>query len=78
MRDLFETVPSDDPIAAARRGARPALRRRFYDVAAAEETDGGYQVYARRQAGAHAGAAPARGADACAGAGDRRGMGGAT
>jgi chaperone required for assembly of F1-ATPase len=30
MRDLFETIPLDDPITAARRGGRPALRRRFY------------------------------------------------
>ena len=30
MRDLFETIPLDDPVTAARRGARPALRPRFY------------------------------------------------
>jgi chaperone required for assembly of F1-ATPase len=30
MRDMFETIPLDDPIKAARRGGRPALRRRFY------------------------------------------------
>jgi chaperone required for assembly of F1-ATPase len=30
MRDLFKTGQLEDPIAAARRGARPALRRRFY------------------------------------------------
>jgi chaperone required for assembly of F1-ATPase len=35
MRDLFETFPVDDPVAAARRGARPALPRRFYRTAAA-------------------------------------------
>jgi chaperone required for assembly of F1-ATPase len=35
MRDLFGTLPPEDPIAAARRGARPALRRRFYRTAAA-------------------------------------------
>jgi len=34
MRDLFETIPRDDPIKAARRGGRPALRRRFYAKAA--------------------------------------------
>jgi chaperone required for assembly of F1-ATPase len=33
MRDLFETIPLDDPITAARRGGRPALRRRFYTKA---------------------------------------------
>jgi chaperone required for assembly of F1-ATPase len=36
MRDLFEAILPDDPIAAARRGARPNLRRRFYGKAAAE------------------------------------------
>jgi len=44
MRELFETTPSDDPIAAARRGARPALRRRFYDHAAVDEADGRYSI----------------------------------
>jgi len=34
MRDLFETVPSENAVEAARRGARPILRRRFYDKAA--------------------------------------------
>jgi chaperone required for assembly of F1-ATPase len=46
MRDLFEPGRPPDPIEAARRGARPALRRRFYDtvtvVPAAEA--GGYAV----------------------------------
>ena len=56
MRDLFEPIAADDPIAAARRGARPHLRRRFYDKAAAHQADGGYAHYARRQAGAHSGA----------------------
>ena len=43
MRELFEIDPPEDPIAAARRGARPSLRRRFYDkasAAAAEVADG--------------------------------------
>src|SRR5579863_6627106 len=44
MRDLFETVPLDDPMTAARRGARPALRPRLYHVAAAEEIGGDFQV----------------------------------
>jgi chaperone required for assembly of F1-ATPase len=35
MRELFENVPPADPVEAARRGARPALRRRFYETAAA-------------------------------------------
>ena len=34
MRDLFETVPPENAVEAARRGARPILRRRFYDKAA--------------------------------------------
>jgi chaperone required for assembly of F1-ATPase len=33
MRDLFEIDPAVDPMTAARRGARPALRRRFYEHA---------------------------------------------
>jgi len=41
MRDLFETVPPDDPVAAARRGGRPALQRRSYEKAeAATVADG--------------------------------------
>ena len=34
MRDLLE--PPGDPMAAARRGARPVLRKRFYDKAVEE------------------------------------------
>jgi chaperone required for assembly of F1-ATPase len=34
MRDLFETVPPENAVEAARRGAGPILRRRFYDKAA--------------------------------------------
>lgn len=33
IRDFFETIPGVDPIEAARRGARPTLRRRFYEIA---------------------------------------------
>jgi len=44
MRDLFETIANEDPIAAARRGARGALRRRFYDSAAIDEADGNFSV----------------------------------
>jgi chaperone required for assembly of F1-ATPase len=31
MRELFENIPTENPFEAARRGARPALRRRFYE-----------------------------------------------
>ncbi len=44
MRDLFETFPPQDPIAAARRGARPALPRRFYQKAAAASVSEGHIV----------------------------------
>jgi chaperone required for assembly of F1-ATPase len=44
MRDLFETSTGNDPIAAARRGARPALRRRFYDQAAVEHAGAEYRI----------------------------------
>src|SRR5271168_5211775 len=44
MRDLFENVSPGDPMAAARRGARPALRKRFYDKAEAAVTPEGYAV----------------------------------
>jgi chaperone required for assembly of F1-ATPase len=33
MRELFEINPPESPITAAQRGARPALRRRFYERA---------------------------------------------
>jgi chaperone required for assembly of F1-ATPase len=35
MRDLFENAAPENPMAAARRGARPVLRKRFYNRAAA-------------------------------------------
>jgi len=52
MREPFETIEPEEPTAAARRGARPALRRRFYQHAgvisgAAGQVDGcadGYVV----------------------------------
>ena len=45
MRELFENVPPDDPVEAVRRGARPALRRRFYENARSVATaDGGFVV----------------------------------
>jgi chaperone required for assembly of F1-ATPase len=42
MRDLFESIFPDeplDPIAAARRGMRPQLRRRFYQRAEVEDAE---------------------------------------
>src|SRR5271156_3493586 len=44
MRDLFETSTGNDPIGAARRGARPALRQRFYDKAAFEDAGAEYCI----------------------------------
>ena len=42
MRDLFETIPLGDPVAAARRGARPALRKRLYAATGVQAAEGGY------------------------------------
>ena len=47
MRDLFEDIFRDaplDPTQAARRAARPHLRRRFYQQADVEEADGEFRV----------------------------------
>ncbi len=44
MRDLFGTIPLDDPVTAARRGARSALRRRFYAATGTEQAEDGYVV----------------------------------
>jgi len=44
MRELFEDPPSDDPGQAARRGARPMLRQRFYVAATTAATADGYAV----------------------------------
>jgi len=44
MRDLFESPSSKDPVAVARRGTRPLLRRRFYDKAAPAACAEGYAV----------------------------------
>ena len=44
MRELFDIRPPDDPIDAARRGARPALRRRFYESATVAATPHGHAV----------------------------------
>jgi chaperone required for assembly of F1-ATPase len=47
MRDLFEDIFKDqprDPMAAARRGMRPALRKRFYKNAGVAEGEGGFRI----------------------------------
>jgi chaperone required for assembly of F1-ATPase len=47
MRDLFDDLLADkpaDPMEAARRAMRPALRRRFYEAAAVEEDADGYRI----------------------------------
>jgi chaperone required for assembly of F1-ATPase len=43
MRELFEGQ-AENPMEAARRGARPVLRRRFYENAAVSETPNGFAV----------------------------------
>ena len=44
MRDLFKTIPPDDPMTAARRGARATLRKRFYAATGTRQVEGGYAV----------------------------------
>src|SRR2546429_37578 len=47
MRDLFEDIFVDhpiDPVGAARRAMRPALRRRFYADAGVAKQDGAFAV----------------------------------
>jgi chaperone required for assembly of F1-ATPase len=47
MSDLFEDIFKNqpaDPIEAARRNMRPALRTRFYDAATAAERAGGFEI----------------------------------
>jgi chaperone required for assembly of F1-ATPase len=44
MRELFEINQAENPMEAARRGARPILRRRFYESATVVETPQGYAV----------------------------------
>jgi chaperone required for assembly of F1-ATPase len=44
MRDLFAIDPAVDPMTAARRGARPALRRRFYEHASISSAPEGHVV----------------------------------
>jgi chaperone required for assembly of F1-ATPase len=47
MRDLFESIFPDeplDPMAAARRGMRPQLRRRFYQRAEVEDAENEFRL----------------------------------
>jgi chaperone required for assembly of F1-ATPase len=44
MRDLFDNPAPGNPLEAARRGARPVLRKRFYNRAAIVHQDGNYAV----------------------------------
>jgi chaperone required for assembly of F1-ATPase len=44
MRDVFKNVSPGNAAAAARRAARPALRRRFYDKATAAPAADGFSV----------------------------------
>jgi chaperone required for assembly of F1-ATPase len=44
MRDLFECTTTENPMQAARRGARPALRRRFYENVTVAATPDGHAV----------------------------------
>lgn len=47
MRDIFTEIFENqprDPMAAARRGMRPALRKRFYQAAGVEEAEDGFAV----------------------------------
>jgi chaperone required for assembly of F1-ATPase len=44
MRELFEIRQAENPMEAARRGARPILRRRFYENASVAETPQGYAL----------------------------------
>jgi chaperone required for assembly of F1-ATPase len=45
MRELFETIPPQNPVAAARKGARPTLQRRFYAKARTVAAVDGFAVY---------------------------------
>jgi chaperone required for assembly of F1-ATPase len=44
MREVFDIMPPENPIEAAQRDARPALRRRFYEGASAVPISAGYAV----------------------------------
>ena len=44
MRDLLENMPGENPMEAARRGARPVLRRRFYDKASTVAATDGFAI----------------------------------
>lgn len=45
MRELFEISTGNNPLDAARRGTRPALRRRFYSTAAPVCVAAGHEVH---------------------------------
>jgi chaperone required for assembly of F1-ATPase len=45
MRELFDGDRADNPVEAARRAARPALRRRFYEVVTIAAGESGHGVY---------------------------------
>jgi chaperone required for assembly of F1-ATPase len=44
MRELFENYPLENPVAAVRRGTRPALRRRFYEAVTTAPESGGHAL----------------------------------
>jgi chaperone required for assembly of F1-ATPase len=44
MRELFEISQAENPMEAARRGARPILRQRFYENASVAETPQGHAL----------------------------------
>jgi chaperone required for assembly of F1-ATPase len=44
MRDLFEILEPNNPVESARRGARPALRQRFFERVTVEPAEGGFAV----------------------------------
>jgi chaperone required for assembly of F1-ATPase len=44
MRELFDNPAADNPLEAARRGARPVLRKRFYNRAATVHENENYAV----------------------------------
>jgi len=44
VRELFEDIPPENPVEAARRGSRSAPRRRFYETATSASTKDGYSV----------------------------------
>ncbi len=75
MRDIFEDIFKGeplDPVELARRSVRRTLRKRFYESAGVVEDEWRLRGHARRQTGAHAGAAFTGGSNARTGDGHRR------